>query len=136
MPVNVDLHDLRTRGFAALRDAFDAIHNQLFTFTLDLPHELVNLRAIVEEIEQEVQTAELPEGGPDATAALSGTSDTFWYEGKNHPARIYDRVRLTRGNRIEGPAIVAEMDATTVILPGYTGTVDRFGNLLINPQTR
>ena len=136
VPVNVDLHDLRTRGFAALRDAFDAIHNQLFTFTLDLPHELVNLRAIVEEIEGDVQTAELPEGGPDASAALSGTSDTFWYEGKNHPARIYDRVRLTRGNRIEGPAIVAEMDATTVILPGYTGTVDRFGNLLIIPQTR
>jgi N-methylhydantoinase A len=134
VPVHVDLEDLRTRGFAAVREAFDAIHNQLFTFTLDLPHELVNLRAIVEEIEGEVQTAELPEGGPDAGAALTRTSDTFWYEGKNHPARIYDRLKLARGNRIEGPAIVAEMDATTVILPGYSGTVDRFGNILINPR--
>jgi N-methylhydantoinase A len=136
VPVNVDLDDLRGRGFEAIREAFDAVHNQLFTFTLDLPHELVNLRAIVEEIEQDVQTAELPEGGPDAGAALTRTSDTFWYEGKNHQARIYDRLKLARGNRIEGPAIVAEMDATTVILPGYTGTVDRFGNLLIIPQTR
>jgi N-methylhydantoinase A len=93
----------------------------------------VNLRAIVEEIEQDVQTAELPEGGPDAGGALTGTSDAFWYEGKNHPARIYDRLKLARGNRIEGPAIVAEMDATTVILPGYSGTVDCFGNILINP---
>jgi hypothetical protein len=28
---------------------------------------------------------------------------------------------------------VAEMDSTTVILPGYTGIVDRFGNILIAP---
>jgi len=26
------------------------------------------------------------------------------------------------------------MDSTTVVLPGYVATVDRVGNLLINPQ--
>jgi N-methylhydantoinase A len=133
VPVNVDMADLRSRGFASIKEAFDSVHNQLFTFTLDLPHELVNLRAIVEEIEQEVQTTELPEGGEDAGAALSRTSDTFWYEGKNYRANIYDRLKLACGNKIQGPAIVAEMDSTTVILPGYTGIVDRFGNILINP---
>ena len=32
---------------------------------------------------------------------------------------------------IEGPAIVEEMDSTTVIHPGFHGEVDRYGNLLV-----
>jgi N-methylhydantoinase A len=134
VPVPVTIADMRTAGFASLTEAFDTIHNQLFTFKLDLPHELVNLRAIVEELEQEVQIAELPEGGEDASAALTRTADRFWYEGKNYPANIYDRLKLTNGNVVPGPAIVAEMDSTTVILPGYRGTVDRYGNILITPE--
>jgi len=35
---------------------------------------------------------------------------------------------------VVGPAIVSEMDSTTVVLPGYVATVDKVGNLLINPQ--
>ncbi len=35
--------------------------------------------------------------------------------------------------QIPGPAIVSEMDSTTVILPGYLAKVDAVGNLLINP---
>jgi len=34
---------------------------------------------------------------------------------------------------IPGPAIISEMDSTTVILPGNSATVDDVGNLLINP---
>ena len=37
------------------------------------------------------------------------------------------------GNRIAGPAIVMEMDSTTVIFPGFDARVDHVGNLLINP---
>ena len=48
--------------------------------------------------------------------------------------KIYDRAKLKAGNRIPGPAVVMEMDSTTVILPGHTGVVDRFGNILINPD--
>jgi N-methylhydantoinase A len=37
------------------------------------------------------------------------------------------------GLTVPGPAIVGEMDATTVILPGYEARVDEIGNLLIMP---
>lgn len=43
----------------------------------------------------------------------------------------YDRCRLAAGDGVEGPAIVEEMDSTTVIHPGFRGEVDRYGNLLI-----
>jgi N-methylhydantoinase A/oxoprolinase/acetone carboxylase beta subunit len=45
--------------------------------------------------------------------------------------RIYDRYRLTSAAEIRGPAIVEELDSTTVIHPGFGATVDRFGNLLV-----
>ena len=47
-------------------------------------------------------------------------------------AEIYDRSKLRRGDVIPGPAIVIEMDATTLIETGCVGTVDAVGNILIN----
>ena len=48
-------------------------------------------------------------------------------------AMVYDRVSLLAGNRIVGPALVTELDSTTLILPGHVGEVDSFGNIIINP---
>jgi len=47
---------------------------------------------------------------------------------------VYDRAKLKAGNKVAGPAIVMEMDSTTVILPGHTGLVEKFGNILIYPD--
>jgi N-methylhydantoinase A len=41
------------------------------------------------------------------------------------------RAALKAGNRLAGPAIVDQMDTTTLIPPGFTARVDRFGNLVI-----
>ncbi len=47
---------------------------------------------------------------------------------------VHDRTALGTGVVIDGPAIVEEFDATTVLHPGYRGRVDRFGNLIIEPS--
>ena len=44
---------------------------------------------------------------------------------------IYDRARLGPGHAIRGPAIVEQMDATTVILPEQTAVVDQHLSILI-----
>jgi len=41
-----------------------------------------------------------------------------------------------RGSRRTSAAIIGEMDATTVVLPGYKASVDALGNLLITAATR
>jgi len=46
----------------------------------------------------------------------------------------YNRYQLAAGGVIEGPAIVEEMDSTTVIHPGFLAEVDRYGNLLIRAK--
>jgi 5-oxoprolinase (ATP-hydrolysing)/N-methylhydantoinase A len=46
-------------------------------------------------------------------------------------AAVYDRYALEPGDRIEGPAIVEEREATTVVPPGDRLTVDAHLNLRI-----
>jgi N-methylhydantoinase A len=112
---------------------FDAVHEQMFTFALETGHELYNLRALVQGRESAAQAQALEAGGTDASAAAY--MDTSVYvEGREQPAKIYDRAKLKAGNRIAGPAIVTEMDSTTLILPGHEGEVDAVGNILIRPK--
>jgi N-methylhydantoinase A/oxoprolinase/acetone carboxylase beta subunit len=47
------------------------------------------------------------------------------------PTRFYDRAALRPGNVLTGPAIVNQYDSTTVIPPGLTASIDRFGNIVI-----
>jgi N-methylhydantoinase A/oxoprolinase/acetone carboxylase beta subunit len=46
-------------------------------------------------------------------------------------AKVYDRIKLGPGTAIIGPAIIEQLDATTLIFPGDTGVIDDAHNLLI-----
>jgi N-methylhydantoinase A len=133
LTVDVDLKQLRKQGLAAIGTPFDEMHRQLFTFALELDKEVVNLRAVVQGKPTKVKAPEVKRGGPDAKAAVIA-DHKIYADGKMRNGKIYDRAKLKAGNRIPGPAVVMEMDSTTVILPGHTGVVDRFGNILINPD--
>ena len=134
VPVAIDLESLRQDGgLETVRRAFDEIHRRLFTFNLDVEHEFVNLRAIVQEQSRELKPARLAEGGPNPDTALKGET-SIRAQGGARKARLYDRAKLHARNVIEGPAIVAEMDSTTLVLPDHRGEVDSFGNILIRPR--
>ncbi|MGD8357655.1 MAG: hydantoinase/oxoprolinase family protein, partial [Lysobacterales bacterium] len=124
--------ELREQGLALLTDRFDKEHEQLFTFALGQDHELVMIRAIVRAAARQI--AEVAVGQADARLEDCRVHDTrFYYEGDWHDAVIYDRSKLNSGLVVPGPAIVGEMDSTTVILPGYEARVDEIGSLLIKP---
>jgi N-methylhydantoinase A len=72
------------------------------------------------------------DAGPDASAAIVGRRDVWLIEeGRYVSCPVYDRDRLDAGNLIAGPAIVEQMDATTVIPPGMTGRVEPYLNLML-----
>ena len=72
-----------------------------------------------------------PASGP-ASEARKGTRPVWFGRAGGFVATpVYDRSRLGADHRFEGPAIVEEMDSTTLVLPGYAVTVDRFANLLV-----
>ncbi|HCG95798.1 MAG TPA: 5-oxoprolinase [Halieaceae bacterium] len=124
--------ELREKGVAVLTDQFDAEHEQLFTFKLGDGHEILMIRAVVGASVTLKADISIPKGSGDVSGALIHQS-RFFYEGDWHDAGIYDRGRLGAEDVVLGPAIVSEMDSTTVVLPGYSATLDTVGNLLIQP---
>ena len=124
--------ELREKGVAVLTDQFDAEHEQLFTFKLGDGHEILMIRAVVGASVTLKADISIPKGSGDVSGAMIHQS-RFFYEGDWHEAGIYDRGRLGADDVVAGPAIVSEMDSTTVVLPGYSATVDAVGNLLIQP---
>ncbi len=133
LSLGVTTDELKSKGLAVLTDEFDRQHEQLFTFAHGKDHEIVIIRAIVKETSS--LTADLKEVSDKKTklkdAKLHDTR--FYHEQEWHDAVIYDRGKLGVGTVVTGPTIVVEMDATTLILPGHAATVDKVGNLLINP---
>ncbi len=124
--------DIMEKGISLLTERFDSEHEQLFTFALGQDHELVMIRAVVQASAASIK--EVPVGQESASLEDCKLHDTrFYHKGEWHDAVIYDRNPLHTGLKIPGPAIISEMDSTTVILPAYEATVDVVGNLLINP---
>lgn len=132
LSVTVTPEELRREGLKGVARRFDDMHEQMFTFNLEQPHELLNLRAIVQGRETIVAARQLEQGNGDPSRAVTAETTVF-VSGKDQPARIYDREKLRAGDRIPGPAIVTEMDSTTLILPDHYAEVDRIGTMLIRP---
>ena len=124
---------IRSDGLAVLTDEFDRQHEQLFTFAHGKDHEIVMLRAIVRA--KRLGMVDISIGKSKATLAEAAMHETkYYHEGEWHDATIYDREKLGAGTTVPGPAIVQEMDSTTLILPDHSALVDDIGNLLINPN--
>lgn len=126
--------DLDEKGIGLLTEQFDAEHEQLFTFKLGDGHEILMIRAVAKARAKAI--AELRVGDAGTTLDECRIQDSrFYYDGSWHDMTIYDRALLHEGLVVPGPAIVSEMDSTTVVLPGHDARVDAVGNLLINPVT-
>ncbi len=133
LTVEIDLAD--TRGvLGGIAEDFDAMHEKLFTFALPAEKELVNIRSIVLGKKANVK-AQSVAPNTDASQAVVGSQSIF-VDGLTCDANIYNREGLGAGGLIAGPAIITEMDSTTLILPNHQGLVDDFGNIVITPDTR
>src|SRR5207247_9768417 len=70
---------------------------------------------------------------PDAPARTGARGVVSGVDGKPVPpeASVYLRAAIKAGNRLAGPAVVQQMDTTTLIPPQVVATVDRHGNLIV-----
>ena len=130
VPLSISPDVLKADGLAGVKARFDTEHERLFTFNMDTEHELVNLRAVALGPLLELEARKLPEGNGDPVEAKVRDHE-LWFDGAMAPATIYDRSKLKAGDVIPGPAIVTEMDSTTLIEGDCVGKVDAVGNILI-----
>ena len=98
-----------------------------------MDREIINLRAIVQGKETAFHAARIAAGRRDSAAAYV-RNQTVYVNGGHRDVPVYDRARLVAGNVLEGPAIVTQLDSTTVLLPDHDGVIDALGNILIRPR--
>lgn len=119
-------------GVSLITEAFDKEHYQLFTFKLEDGHEILMIRAIVKAKQSKISSVSLSQEKHAIEDCVIHESK-YYHDSQWHDIKIYDRAKLSAGLTIPGPAIVSEMDSTTVILPNHQALVDKVGNLIINP---
>ena len=89
--------------------------------------EIVNLRTTVIGVTPKPRVRRLRHGGKMADATLPPRD--LVVEGKSIPVSVYERGRLPVDVEFEGPAVIEEAGATTVMLPRWRGRRDDLGNL-------
>ena len=125
-PITPKTLDLLAQGFA------DA-HQRMYGFLADdEPVQLVTFRLEATGLVSKATLKAHPPGGADASHAIRETREVWLAESRDFVAcPVYARDELKAGNRFAGPAIVEQMDATTVVLPGMTARVDPYLNLIL-----
>src|SRR5208282_1736274 len=118
---------------ARLKRSFDDLHAQVYSQSA--PKEDAEIVTFRLQAEIEVKRLAFPRllpGDGRAERALKGERQLFDVEvGRFVAARIYDRQKLMPGDRIEGPAIIDQFDATSVVLAGMAAEMDPTGTLVI-----
>jgi N-methylhydantoinase A len=109
---------------------FHERHRQLYTYALpDAPVEIVTLRVAAAG---RVRRFTLPSLDRRGRARPRASRRRVYFAGVGWTTcPCLDRERLGVGAVVTGPAIVEQLDATTVVSPGQRATVDRIGNLVI-----
>lgn len=131
----IDVPDgpISTETVKALAEGFAEAHRRLYGFVAEgEPIQLVTYRVEAIGFVPKAEFRPEPDAGPDASPAIIGRRDVWFPEaGGFVDCPIYDRDRLKSGNLIDGPAIIEQMDATTVLLPGMTARVEPYLNLIL-----
>ena len=133
LPIALPEGPVTEASLAALAEGFAAAHRRMYGFVAEEePVQLVTFRIEAAGTVEKASFLPRADAGPDASAALIGQREVWLPEaGGFVTVPLYDRDKLDCGNRIEGPAIVEQMDATTVILPNTVATVEPYLNLIV-----
>ena len=121
-------------GIEGLHKAFAAAYWRRFGIELaEIPPVLVNLHTAVIGVRPEIDLAALAatERAPTLAAAKIGER-RVWFPDGWQQAPVYARDRLPLDASFQGPAILEQLDCTTVVEPGDTVRQDKLGNLLID----
>jgi len=112
---------------ARTETAFVAAHQALYGFTLEAPIELVTVRVEA--------SGRMPEPVRPHLEPMPGVSAkemrTVHFSTGGREIPVLERGGLGAGHRFQGPAIVTQLDATTLVPPGWEGETHASGALLL-----
>jgi len=118
-----------------MAEGFHDLHRQVYSYAEpDEVVEFVNLRVRVKGLSPDLAFREepsepfVPEGG------WKEKRDVYFTETGWITIPVYEREDLAVGSRISGPCMIEETISTALVPPGHTGTIDRYRNIVIEPE--
>jgi N-methylhydantoinase A len=133
LPISLPDGPVTPASLDHLAEGFAEAHRRMYGFVAEGEAvQLVTFRIEAAGLVRKARFQPQAEAGPDASAAITGRRDMWLPEaGGFVSCPVYDRERLQAGNRIAGPAIVEQMDTTTIVLPGMMAVVEPYMNLIL-----
>jgi N-methylhydantoinase A len=128
----IDRADISGGNVAGVAEAFHEAHARVYDHSdPEAPVQVVNLRLVVSGSPPKPGFA--PQALTHSRAEPVGEVEVFLAD-ERRPAGLYARAGLKPGQSLEGPAIVAQDDCTTVVPIGFRAEVDAWSNLVIRAE--
>ncbi|HMN64023.1 MAG TPA: hydantoinase B/oxoprolinase family protein, partial [Burkholderiaceae bacterium] len=115
---------------AAMRERFEVAYRQRFAFLMP-DRALVIESAVVEALGESGQGASLAPPGHRAGPLEPQARVRVFAAGAWHDTPLYRRERMIAGDTVDGPAVIAEATATTVVEPGWRAAMNARGDLVL-----
>ena len=93
--------------------------------------EITTLRLRAIGLVDKIELPRIADAGAAATASPAGSRRVHFAELGFVETPVYARTALKAGHVVAGPAIIDQLDATTVVFPGHRARVEEFGNLIV-----
>ncbi len=136
--VAVGGEELRSLKDARIRERFHREHNRLYGYDLAREGtgvELVNLRMSAVGLTEKPQFREEPSRGQDPSSCLKGERPVFLPDEAGYAdIPVYDGNRMGHGHRLDGPAIVEQVNTTIFVPPGWAISCDPFGSYVLSAR--
>lgn len=115
-------------------DEFNKAYKQLYSYSYDDEVQIINYGLSAIGYINKPKTIPSKYYGEDSSAAIRG--ERLVRDGQNRmkPYTLYDRDMLNNGNKLRGPAVIEQMDATTIIGENQIGVVDEYLNIVIEQE--
>jgi N-methylhydantoinase A len=127
----LDRAALTTAGLAALAADFRAAYQRLYAYESEEPVEVVNLRALARGRRAKLLDRAHARLGLAAAATDAPARSAWMEEGAATQVPVVGRAALVAAFR--GPLIIEFYDTTVIVPPGWHGSADRLGNLILEP---
>ena len=114
--------------------AFHELHEQEYGhFFSDSPIEIVNIRLTGVGKMPKIAAPPEPIGGSLDSAQVKTATSVFRVDGalQRLETKFYIRAKLPLETAFDGPAVILQKDATTVVPPGWSASLDKGANLIL-----
>lgn len=132
LSVAVPPGELDSASMDLLVERFHAKHEEVHGYAPpDQAVAIMALRLVAKSKVSRPNLRRATRAGPSPHAALIGTREVYFEGTTSVQCPLYQRGGLAAGNELRGPAIIEQMDSTTVIFPGQRAEIDEYRNILI-----